>query len=109
MRCLARGESFLLLDSGGSGSDQWLRVRDGAGLEGYLSPDTRHGEIEEPARSAAEQDVIVGGLWLIGGIAVTAMTYAAAAQSGGRYVIAWGAILFGGIQFLKGLGRSAVK
>lgn len=55
--------------------------------------------------ATAEHNMAVGALWCIGGIAVTAYTYslAAASPTGGHYLIAWGAILFGGIQFLKGL------
>jgi hypothetical protein len=50
------------------------------------------------------RDVLHGALWLAGGIAVTAGTYIYAEESGGgRYIIAWGAMLCGGIQFLRGL------
>ncbi len=44
------------------------------------------------------------GLMIVG-IAITAGTYAAAASSrgGGRYVITWGLIVFGGLRFFKGL------
>ena len=62
------------------------------------------------ARVRAEYDssvknMIYGALWCIGGSAVTAATYSAAANAngGGKYVVAWGAILFGGFQFLGGL------
>ena len=56
---------------------------------------------ETPADS---RDLLHGGLWLFGGIAVTTMTYLfAEAQGGGRYIVAWGAMFFGGIQFLHGL------
>ena len=50
------------------------------------------------------RDMVVGAIWCIGGILVTALTYGAAASSpgGGRYVIAYGAIIFGAIQFLRG-------
>jgi len=55
------------------------------------------------ARSrVATKNMLYGALWCIGGIIVTAITFSAA-SGGGRYVIAWGAILFGGIQFLRGL------
>jgi len=47
----------------------------------------------------AKRNIVVGGLWCLGGIVVTAATY----SSGGRYVVAWGAILFGGIQLIRGL------
>ncbi len=39
-----------------------------------------------------------------GGIAVPLYTYSAAA-GGGVYIVAWGAILFGGSQFLKGVAH----
>ncbi|MDQ5908051.1 MAG: hypothetical protein QG599_142 [Pseudomonadota bacterium] len=43
-----------------------------------------------------------GTLWCIGGLVVTAVTYSAA-SGGGHYVVAWGAVVFGAIQFLQGL------
>ena len=47
----------------------------------------------------------IGALWCVGGIVVTAVTYQVA-SGGGTYVVAWGAILFGAIQALRGLYRS---
>lgn len=44
-----------------------------------------------------------GGLWFAGGCLVTAVTYASAGDAGGKFFIAWGAVLFGGIQLLRGL------
>ena len=53
---------------------------------------------------AARRDVLYGGLWLLVGIAVTVGTYLFADFSGGsRFIVAWGAMLFGGLQFLRGL------
>jgi hypothetical protein len=43
-----------------------------------------------------------GGLWFAGGGLVTAVTYA---FSEGRYIIAWGPLLFGGFQLARGLLR----
>lgn len=56
-------------------------------------------------RDAALKNMGVGALICIVGIVITAATYSAAANSpgGGRYVVAWGAVIFGGIQFLRGL------
>jgi hypothetical protein len=45
-----------------------------------------------------------GALWCGGGILVTVFTYAAA-SGGGTYVVAWGAIVFGAIQFFKGVAN----
>lgn len=43
-----------------------------------------------------------GALWFIGGVLVTAISYSAASP-GEMYLFAWGAILFGALQFLRGL------
>lgn len=54
-------------------------------------------------RDEASNDVVYGGLWCLGGLLVTALTYSSASNSGGTYVVAWGAILFGALQFLRGV------
>ena len=46
--------------------------------------------------------MIYGILWAGGGTAVTVMTYSAA-SGGGTYVVAWGAIIYGIIDFFRGL------
>jgi hypothetical protein len=59
-------------------------------------------------KEAGQKNMLFGALWCIGGIAVTAITYqAAAGGGGGSYVVAWGAILFGAIQFFRGLAQSS--
>ncbi len=63
----------------------------------------------EPSRSSpaksGQKDMIVGAVWCLGGIVVTAVTYRAA-LAGGTYLVAWGAIVFGAIQFARGLLRA---
>jgi fructosamine-3-kinase len=55
-------------------------------------------ELENPIQDAkkaqAKKDMLHGGLWCIGGLALTL------ADVG---FVFWGAILFGGIQFIKGV------
>jgi hypothetical protein len=46
--------------------------------------------------------MLYGVLWAVGGTIVTVASYEAA-SAGGTYIIAWGAILFGIIDFLRGL------
>lgn len=48
------------------------------------------------------KNMIYGALWCIGGTVVTVVTMQAA-SGGGTYVVCWGAILFGAIQFIQGL------
>jgi hypothetical protein len=59
--------------------------------------------------AAGKKNMLYGLLWCIGGAIVTAATYQMAANSpnGGSYVVAWGAIVFGGIQFLRGAAQAA--
>jgi hypothetical protein len=52
------------------------------------------GPIREAKKAQAKKDILHGGLWCIGGIALTV------ADIG---FVFWGAILFGGVQFIKGL------
>lgn len=47
-------------------------------------------------------NTVVGALFFFGGLAITFITYSAA-EGGGSYVLAWGAILFGGVQMVMGL------
>jgi hypothetical protein len=56
---------------------------------------------QEMAKKYARH-MLFGFLWAAGGTIVTAATYQAA-SGGGTYVIAWGAILFGIIDFFWGL------
>ncbi len=48
------------------------------------------------------KNMIAGALWAVGGTLVTVVTYSAT-SGGGTYVVAYGAIIFGGIQFVIGL------
>ena len=53
---------------------------------------------------AYARHMIYGILWIVGGTIVTVATYQAAfASGGGTYIMAWGAILFGVIDFFRGL------
>lgn len=51
-----------------------------------------------------KSEAIVGALFFFGGLAITIVTFSAA-EDGGSYVVAWGAILFGFIQMIRGFSR----
>ena len=59
-------------------------------------------EILLQAKASAKKSAITGFVWLVIGAAVTVGGYTVA-SNGGHYLVAWGAILFGGAQFIKGL------
>lgn len=66
---------------------------------------TKHrSKIRPTTRDIAKRNMVIGGVVCAIGIAVTVATYMAA-SGGGTYVVAWGAIVFGGIQFFKGLAQ----
>jgi hypothetical protein len=50
----------------------------------------------------------IGGAIFVVGSAVTLATFSAA-QGGGRFIVAWGAILFGAVQFLAGVGQFLLR
>lgn len=52
--------------------------------------------------SQYKRHMLYGILWAAGGVAVTIATYAAASP-GGVYIVAWGAVIFGIIDFFRGL------
>ncbi len=60
------------------------------------------------SRSDGIGSMAIGGIICLVGIVITVVSYGAASGSsrGGRYVVAWGAILFGAIRFFKGLFQS---
>lgn len=84
-------------------------------LEAGLERDTAHRvvtELEEARsealREAGKKNMLYGALWCIGGIIVTAVSYSAATgPGGGTYIVTWGAIVVGAIQFFQGLAQSS--
>lgn len=98
---LKKNAEMVLLAGVGEGTD-WVYIQDNKGGRGFIDGKTKlkfHGGQVVRAPSG---DLIAGGLWCVGGTVVTVATYSAA-RDGGTYFVAWGAILFGGLQFLRGL------
>ena len=60
-------------------------------------------QIKEAKSGKARKDMLYGGMWFFGGLIVTVVSYSAASNGGGSYMVAYGAIIFGGIQFFRGL------
>ena len=60
-------------------------------------------EAAVPTRASAKRNMVVGALWCAGGIVLTTMTYASVADRGGTYFVAWGPVIFGGWQLIKGI------
>jgi hypothetical protein len=82
--------------------------REGTGMNEPLKSDNLDTPAESESNTGTGQsNMLVGALVCIGGILVTAITYSAVKETGGTYIIAWGAIVFGAIQFFRGLFQNA--
>ncbi len=57
----------------------------------------------DAVRAAANKNMLAGGLWCVGGIIVTAVTYGAASSraGGGSYVVAWGPLSLARCSFFE--------
>jgi hypothetical protein len=70
--------------------------------EAQVVVDNLETQIQDAKKARAKKDMLYGALWCVGGLVVTFVTMSAA-SNGGSYVVTWGAIIFGGYQFFKGL------
>ena len=101
-------EALRQLHSGKSGTTAGTTARitlTNAGMPERQAADIVHGlttRIAEEKRKQANKDILRGALWCGGGLIVTMVTYSMA-SGGGSYVVAWGAIIFGAIQLIRGL------
>ncbi|MCC6559185.1 MAG: hypothetical protein IT372_40180 [Polyangiaceae bacterium] len=63
-------------------------------------------QVAAPDQQAlASRQMLTGALWAIGGTVVTVASFSAA-SGGGQYVVAYGAIIYGVITFIRGLANS---
>lgn len=59
-------------------------------------------------RDVATRQLVLGGILLLGGILVTVLTRdAAASRGGGSYIVAYGPMIWGFIQIVRGIGGVA--
>ena len=59
-------------------------------------------ELRAAARQAAKIEMVKGALWFAVGAAISGITYAAAAP-GGRYLLFWGPIAYGGYRLVRAI------
>jgi hypothetical protein len=65
----------------------------------------QHSEAEREAqrRARGNSQLAVGALLLVIGVVITAVTYSSVSTSGGTYIIAYGPMLLGAINIVRGL------
>ncbi len=54
-------------------------------------------------QAVGKRTMLIGGLWTVGGLAITLLGQSLANERGGSYFILWGAVIIGALQFLGGL------
>ena len=60
-------------------------------------------DLQVARRARADRMIIIGTVSLVIGALITAATYSSASQSGGTYIIAYGAIITGIVEIVTGL------
>jgi hypothetical protein len=104
VRRIGKGHRFQLLEVVQSEGRDWVRIRDQVGT-GFVLASVKIRELAKLAeigpRPDVTNDLLSGVLWCIGGVVVTAATYAAA-SGGGVYIVAWGAMLVGLVRIVRG-------
>jgi hypothetical protein len=64
----------------------------------------RTSAVERPCVVAGRKEMVTGGLIFLVGVVVTGWSYMAAVEAGGgRFILAIGTIVAGGLQFFRGL------
>jgi hypothetical protein len=63
----------------------------------------RANQTKNERSAAGKRRMIMGAVVCVIGTVITVASYSAAEEGGGHYVVAWGAIVFGAIQFFRGL------
>ncbi len=107
LECLLKGSKpsdvrRSLLDAGytQSQADEIIQV-----AVSYRNNSEANAHMSGESRQDGSRNMMIGGIICLVGIVITFGTLMSA-SGGGRYVIAWGAIIFGGIQFFRGLAQS---
>lgn len=62
------------------------------------------GDIREAIQAAKDKDKLYGGITLIIGLLITTLSYQFA-EPGGKFLLAWGAVIYGGIRFARGFRK----
>ena len=84
-----KNDHFELMESINKDGKTWVRVRDNLGNEGFIDGETKIKVVEAPEVSASNGigNMIVGGLFCIGGTIATMVSYDSATTSGGGHLL----------------------
>lgn len=99
---LARNTRLYILQVVKGDGQDWVRVRDASGNEGYISGDTRIKVLQQVTKASGRKNIITGVMWLIAGIVI--IFSGTSPTSGGSFtLLGYGAIVFGVVMLASGI------
>jgi len=99
---LARNARFAILEVMKESQEQWVRIRDANGSEGYIPGDTRIRVTPQKTKAQARKNILSGVMWLVIGGIIT-FSGSAAVSGGGFTVLGYGALFFGLVMMISGI------
>jgi len=85
----------------GDGQD-WVRVRDMSGSEGYIPGETRIRVLQPKTKASGRKNMLSGAMWLIAGLVIT-FSGSSPSVTSSYNLLGYGAILFGAVMLISGL------
>ncbi len=83
-------------------NQDWVKVRDMSGAEGYITGNTGIRVIQEKTKAMARRNLLSAVMWLIAGLIII-FSGGSPATGGGFVLLGYGAILFGGVMLIAAL------
>jgi len=99
---MPRNSKVLILEVIKGGVQDWVRVRDMNGMEGFISGETRIRVMPQKTKAMGRRNIFSGLMWLIAGV-VIALSSSSPASGGGFVLFGYLALIFGAVMFISGL------
>jgi len=99
---LMRNSKLSILQVVKEQGQDWVRVRDTSGNEGFIPGDTRFRLSVQKTKAMGRKNMISGGMWLIAGL-IMLFSESSAASGSGFSLLGYGALIFGGVMLVSGI------
>jgi Bacterial SH3 domain len=99
---LSRNTKISILDVVTEQGQQWVRITDAVGNEGFISGDTRVRIKPVRTKASAGKSMMSGGMWLVAGLVMVFSERSAPAGSG-LSMLGYFALLFGIVMLISGV------
>jgi hypothetical protein len=99
---LMRNARLSILEVVKGAEQDWVRVRDTSGNEGFIAGDTRVRLTQQKSKANGRRNMITGGMWLVAGL-IFLFSDSSATSNSGLNLIGFAALAFGLAIFISGL------